>query len=109
MVAITGPRQSGKTTLAQQVFPEKSYISLEPLDNREFANQNPRGFLEEYREGAIIDEVQHAPDLLSYIQDFVDKSPEVGRFILTGSQNLMLSQALSQTLAGRCGIKLWLS
>jgi predicted AAA+ superfamily ATPase len=104
VVAITGPRQSGKTTLAKQAFPKKSYISLEPLDSREFANQDPRGFLDEYKEGAIIDEVQHSPNLLSYIQDFVDKFPEPGRFILTGSQNLMLSQAISQTLAGRCGV-----
>ncbi len=104
VVVITGPRQSGKTTLSQQVFPDKAYISLEPIDTRRFAQEDPRGFFEEYGDGAIIDEVQHAPDLLSYLQDFVDRHPEPGRFILTGSQNLMLSEAISQSLAGRCGV-----
>jgi len=104
IVVITGPRQSGKTTLSQQAFPDKAYISLEPIDTRSFAQEDPRGFLEEYSEGAIIDEVQHAPDLLSYLQDFVDKHPEPGRFILTGSQNFMLFEAISQSLAGRCGV-----
>ena len=104
VVVVTGPRQSGKTTLTQQAFPEKNYISLEALDNRAFASEDPRGFLEEYKEGAVIDEIQHTPELLSYIQDVIDKNPKKGRFILTGSQNFMLSQAISQTLAGRCGI-----
>lgn len=104
VVVVTGPRQSGKTTLTQQAFPQKKYISLEPLDSRAFANEDPRGFLEEYKEGAIIDEVQHAPELLSYIQDFIDKHPKNGQFILTGSQNFMLTQAISQSLAGRCGV-----
>jgi predicted AAA+ superfamily ATPase len=104
VVVLTGPRQSGKTTLSQQVFSEKTYISLEPIDTRSYATEDPRGFLDEYKQGAIIDEVQHAPDLLSYIQDFVDKHPEPGRFILTGSQNFMLSQSISQSLAGRCGV-----
>ena len=104
VVVITGPRQSGKTTLSQQVFPHKTYVSLEPLDTRSYAIEDPRGFLDEYRQGAILDEVQYAPALLSYIQDFVDKHPEPGRFILTGSQNFMLSQSISQSLAGRAGI-----
>lgn len=104
VTVLTGPRQSGKTTLAQQAFSEKEYISLEPLDNRLFAIEDPRGFLNEYKDGAIIDEVQNAPELFSYIQDFVDRHPQTGRFILTGSQNLMLSQAISQSLAGRCGV-----
>lgn len=104
VVVLTGPRQSGKTTLSQQAFPDKAYVSLEPIDIRSYANEDPRGFLDEYRQGAIIDEVQHAPDLLSYIQDSVDKHPEPGRFVLTGSQNLMLSQSVSQSLAGRSGV-----
>lgn len=104
VTVITGPRQSGKTTLAKLSFPDKNYVSLEPLDTRAFAIQDPRGFLDEYRDGAIIDEVQNAPELLSYIQDFVDNNPQTGRFILTGSQNFMLSQAISQSLAGRCGV-----
>ncbi len=104
VTAITGPRQSGKTTLSQQTFPEKAYISLEPLDNRSYASEDPRGFLDEYAQGAIIDEVQHVPGLLSYLQDFVDRHPEPGRFILTGSQNLQLAQSVAQSLAGRCGL-----
>ncbi len=104
VVLLDGPRQSGKTTLAKAAFPDKSYVSLEPLDTREFARTDPRGFLSEYRAGAIIDEVQHTPDLVSYIQDEVDKHPAVGRFILTGSQNLTVSRAVSQSLAGRVGI-----
>jgi len=103
VVVVTGPRQSGKTTLCQNTFPEKAYVSLESLDNRDYAHSDPRGFLEEYREGAIIDEVQQAPDLLSYLQSEVDSEPEAGRFILTGSQHFGLSQAISQSLAGRCG------
>jgi len=71
---------------------------------RSYAIEDPRGFLNEYKDGAIIDEVQHAPDLLSYLQDFVDQNPDPGQFILTGSQNLVLSQSISQSMAGRCGI-----
>ncbi|MGB0849502.1 MAG: ATP-binding protein, partial [Thiolinea sp.] len=104
VVVLTGPRQSGKTTLSQQAFPGKAYVSLEPMDMRSYALEDPRGFLDEYRDGAIIDEVQHVPDLLSYLQDFVDRYPDPGRFILTGSQNLLLSQSVSQSMAGRCGI-----
>ena len=104
VVVLTGPRQSGKTTLARGAFPDKSYISLEPLDNRRYAQEDPRGFLEEYSDGAIIDEVQHAPELPSYLQDFVDRHADPGRFILTGSQNLMLSQSISQSMAGRAGV-----
>src|SRR5690606_9058642 len=104
VVLVDGPRQSGKTTLCKGAFPEKAYVSLEPVDNREYAISDPRGFLSEYQKGAIIDEVQYAPDLLSYLQDSVDRNPEPGRFILTGSQNLAISQGLSQSLAGRVGI-----
>lgn len=104
VTVITGPRQSGKTTLSREAFPDKSYASLEPIDMRSYALEDPRGFLDEYQNGAIIDEVQHAPELLSYLQDFVDQNPEPGRFILTGSQNLILSQSIAQSMAGRCGI-----
>lgn len=101
VVAITGPRQSGKTTLAKRTFPKYKYISLEDLDNREFAISDPRGFLEKFSNGAIIDEIQKAPDLLSYIQTITDKNNIPGEFIITGSENLLLSQNISQTLAGR--------
>jgi predicted AAA+ superfamily ATPase len=104
VVLLDGPRQSGKTTLTKAAFPDKAYVTLEPLDTREFARTDPRGFLSQYHGGAIIDEVQHAPDLLSYLQDEVDRDPTPGRFILTGSQNLAISHAVSQSLAGRAGI-----
>jgi predicted AAA+ superfamily ATPase len=103
-VVVTGPRQSGKTTLCQIVFPAKAYVSLEALDTREFAFSDPRGFLAEYGDGAIIDEIQHVPELLSYLQSDIDARPDPGRFILTGSQHFGLSQSISQSLAGRCGI-----
>lgn len=101
MVTITGPRQSGKTTLCRMAFPEKAYVSLEPPDIREFAQKDPRAFLGQYGQGAIIDEVQRVPDLLSYIQVEVDAKASAGRFILTGSANFALLQSLSQSLAGR--------
>jgi predicted AAA+ superfamily ATPase len=104
VVLVDGPRQSGNTTLCRGAFPDKAYLSLESLDNREFARSDPRGFLAEYAAGAVVDEVQHAPDLLSYLQDEVDRDPTPGRFILTGSQNLAISRAVSQSLAGRVSI-----
>ncbi len=104
VVAITGPRQAGKTTLCKAAFPDKAYVSLESLDNRDFARQDPRGFLSEYRRGAIIDEIQQVPELTSYLQDAVDSDATPGRFILTGSQHFALSQSISQSLAGRCGV-----
>src|SRR6056297_3596701 len=103
-VVVTGPRQSGKTTLCQMTFPNKPYVSLEALDIREFAINDPRGFLAEHADGAIIDEIQQVPDLLSYLQSDIDSRPEPGRFIMTGSQHFSLSQSISQSLAGRCGI-----
>jgi uncharacterized protein len=101
VVAVTGPRQSGKTTLCRASFPEHAYVSLEPIDTRDFAASDPRGFLSQYAGPVILDEVQRVPDLFSYIQEEVDRAPEHGRFILTGSEHFGLSQAISQSLAGR--------
>jgi len=101
VITITGPRQSGKTTLAQMTFPGKAYVSLEATDERAFALQDPRGFLRRFPEGVILDEIQQAPDLTSYLQGMVDADPTPGRFILTGSRNLAVREAVSQSLAGR--------
>ena len=104
VVTVTGPRQSGKTTLCRTVFPDRPYVSLEGMDMRTYARGDPRGFLREYHDGAVIDEVQRAPDLTSYLQEVVDENPEPGRFVLTGSQHFGLTQAVSQSLAGRVGV-----
>ncbi|MCF7977618.1 MAG: ATP-binding protein [Chromatiaceae bacterium] len=104
VVAVTGPRQSGKTTLCRAAFPDHPYVSLETLDTRDFARDDPRGFLAQYRQGAVLDEIQRTPQLLSYLQTEVDERPDAGRFILTGSQHLGLSEAIAQSLAGRCGL-----
>jgi predicted AAA+ superfamily ATPase len=101
VVTVTGPRQSGKTTLCRQSFPRRPYVSLEPPDVHDFARTDPRGFLARFPKGALIDEVQRAPELLSYIQDDVDRHPDAGRYVLTGSQHLGLVEGVSQTLAGR--------
>ena len=103
-VLVTGPRQSGKTTLCQMAYPDRRYVSLEALDIRDFARSDPRGFLAEYADGAIIDEIQHVPELFNYLQSDIDTRPDPGRFILTGSQHFGLSQSIAQSLAGRCGI-----
>lgn len=104
IVSVTGPRQAGKTTLCRATFPTLPYVSLEPLDVREFATRDPRGFLAAYSNGAILDEVQRAPDLFSYLQSDVDERPESGRYILTGSQQFALSASIKQSLAGRTGL-----
>jgi len=104
VLTLTGPRQSGKTTLCRMLFPGKPYFSLEALDTREFAVTDPRGFLAQVPDGAVLDEVQQAPGLLSYLQESVDQDPRPGRFILTGSENLALNQAVAQSLAGRTAI-----
>jgi len=101
IVVLTGPRQSGKTTLARHAFPGHDYVTLEDPDVRERVTADPRGFLAGRKTGLLIDEVQRAPALLSYLQSAVDTAPDVGRFVLTGSQNLLLSAAVSQSLAGR--------
>jgi predicted AAA+ superfamily ATPase len=103
-VAITGPRQSGKTTLARVTFPEHPYVSLENPDTRAFAEADPRAFLDQYRNGAILDEIQRCPDLFSYLQGSVDADAHPGRFILTGSQQFDLRSRISQSLAGRVGL-----
>ncbi len=108
VVTITGPRQSGKTTLTRVCFPNKPYVNLEAPDTWSYAHDDPRGFLAQYPDGAIIDEVQKLPDLLSYIQVIVDEKNQKGQFILTGSENLLLSDKISQSLAGRTAIlNLW--
>lgn len=105
VVMLTGPRQSGKTTLCREALPHKAYISLENPDTREFALSDPRGFLAQYPEGLIIDEAQRAPELFSYIQGIVDeKKKKKGLFVLTGSQNFQLLDKVNQSLAGRTAI-----
>lgn len=100
-VTLTGPRQSGKTTLCRTVFPQRPYVTLEAPDERLFATEDPRAFLAQFPEGAILDEVQRVPDLLSYLQGVIDNDPTPGRWILSGSQNLSLLESISQSLAGR--------
>lgn len=100
-VAVVGPRQSGKTTLTRTTFPEKEYVSLENPDHRNFAQEDPRGFLAQYPKGAILDEAQRIPEIFSYLQQVLDESAESGQFILTGSNNFLLQQNIVQSLAGR--------
>jgi predicted AAA+ superfamily ATPase len=102
-VAVTGARQTGKTTLVKQVFKNKPYLSLENPDTRNFALEDPRGFLESYPDGAILDEVQRTPVLFSHLQEILDNSKVKGLFVLSGSNNFLLQQTISQTLAGRVG------
>jgi len=104
VVTVIGPRQSGKTTVVQYTFPNKPYISLEDLDNRNLAHSDPRSFLEQFSNGAILDEIQRVPELLSYIQTIVDLNQQKGQFILTGSHQLALHQAITQSLAGRTAL-----
>ena len=103
-VLIVGPRQSGKTTLAKFTFPDKPYVSLENPDERELAFQDPRAFLNRYPNGAILDEVQLAPLLLNYLQEILDNTEDDGLFVLTGSNNILLQDHITQTLAGRIGV-----
>lgn len=103
IVAIIGPRQSGKTTLVKYLFPKKDYVNFENPDIRLFAIQDPRGFLSAYTEGAIFDEIQRVPELFSYLQQIVDDNNKAGQYILTGSNNFLLQESISQSLAGRVG------
>ena len=102
-IAVVGPRQSGKTTIARKVFPRKPYVSLEDPDERQMALDDPRYFLSRFNKGAIIDEAQRVPELFSYLQSIIDKTNKDGLFVLTGSNNFLLQQSISQTLAGRIG------
>lgn len=104
VVAVTGPRQSGKTTLVRAAFADKPYVSLEDMDIREFAQADPRAFLAQYPDGAILDEAQRCPDLFSYLQTRVDADRRRGLFVLTGSQQFGLLSSIGQTLAGRVGL-----
>jgi len=105
VLTVTGPRQSGKTTLVRAAFKNYEYVSLELPDERDFATEDPRGFLERFDGPVILDEVQRVPDLFSYIQVLVDEHQDwTGRFILTGSHNFLLLESISQSLAGRCAV-----
>lgn len=104
VVTITGPRQSGKTTLVKQTYPKMDYVSLEDLDTREYAKKDPRDFLSQYPNSVILDEIQKVPSLLSYIQTIVDSEKINGRYILTGSNQFEYLTFISQSLAGRTGI-----
>ena len=104
IIALTGPRQSGKTTLLKNIFPDYQYISLEDPDYREFAQNDPKGFLKNFSENIIFDEVQRVPHLFSYLQTVVDASGKMGQFILSGSQNFHLLQQITQSLANRVAL-----
>ncbi len=105
VLAVLGPRQSGKTTLVRRLFPDFHYLSLENLDTRNFAIEDPRRFLSQFNEKVIFDEIQRAPALFSYLQEKIDEKPnQGGRFVLTGSQNYLLMESVSQSLAGRVGL-----
>ena len=103
-VTLTGPRQSGKSTLCRGLFPRLPYANLEAPDVRAFATDDPRGFLAQFPGGAVIDEVQRAPELPSYLQGIIDAAPSPGRWILTGSQNFALLHSVGQSLAGRSAV-----
>ena len=102
-IAVIGPRQSGKTTLVRAVFPEKPYVSLENLEARSYALEDPKAFLNQFPHGAVLDEVQRTPALFSYLQQIIDESDQKAQFILTGSNNFLLQQNITQSLAGRVG------
>ncbi len=104
IVAIFGPRQAGKTTLARYLFKKYKYVSLEEYDHRQLATEDPRGFLKLYSKNVVIDEAQRAPQLFSYLQTHVDNLEGNGLFVLTGSQNYLLMENISQSLAGRVGL-----
>lgn len=104
VLTLTGPRQSGKTTTSRAVFPDHDYVSLEAPDVRQWALSDPRGFLGQFKRGVILDEIQNAPDLPSYIQGMVDQDDQPGRFVLTGSHHLAISESVAQSLAGRSAV-----
>lgn len=104
ILALTGPRQSGKTTLLKKLFPDYEYVSLENPDERSFATEDPNGFLQRYASKAILDEVQRVPELFNYLQTVVDASGQMGQYILSGSQNFHLIKSITQSLAGRVAL-----
>ncbi len=104
VVTVLGPRQSGKTTLCKMAFPEKPYVNLEQPDVREFAQQDSKAFLAQFPDGAVLDEIQNVPSLLSWIQVLTDADPRKGRFVLTGSHQLQVSAQVTQSLAGRTAV-----
>ena len=103
IISLTGPRQSGKTTLARLAFPGHAYVSLELPQEREWAIDDPIGFLDRFPDGAVLDEVQHCPELFSHLQVRVDADGRMGRYVLTGSQQFGLNERITQSLAGRVG------
>jgi len=104
VISITGPRQSGKTTLVKKVFKGYTYINFEDPEIRQFATEDPKGFMAQYKGQVVIDEAQYVPNIFSYIQLAVDNNPQKGQYILTGSQNFLLLEYISQSLAGRVAI-----
>lgn len=104
IIAITGPRQSGKTTFCKQLRPDYQYLNMELADNQEFARKDPRGFLEKYQGGVILDEVQNVPELFPYLQFYTDERGRNGEYILSGSQHFLLLEKITQSLAGRVAI-----
>jgi uncharacterized protein len=108
VVTVTGPRQSGKTTLVRRLFADLPYVLLEDPDHRRLATEDPRGFLARYGDGVVLDEAQRAPELFSYLQGLVDDDPTPGRFILTGSQQFGLLSGITQSLAGRAAMTVML-
>ena len=103
-IVLTGPRQSGKSTLCQKVFARLPYVTLESPDVRAFSLEDPRGFLKQFPKGAVLDEIQNSPQLPSYLQEIIDRDPAPGRWILTGSHNLSVMESTSQSLAGRSAV-----
>ena len=104
IVAVMGPRQSGKTTLCQMLKPEFNYVNLEDISARDFAKSDPKGFLETHRNGVIIDEIQYVPELFSYLQVYTDQRKLNGEYLITGSQHFLMSERISQSLAGRVAL-----
>ena len=103
IIAITGPRQSGKTTLVRELFIDKPYVSFEDIDQYRFALEDPRGFLGQFKNGAVLDEIQRCPELFNYLQGIVDKDGRNGIYVLTGSSQFHLNRQISQSLADRVG------
>lgn len=104
LLVLTGPRQSGKTTLAQQLRPDYRYVNLELAENQDFAQSDPHGFLQSYQGGVILDEVQYVPQLFPYLKHYTDQRNRAGEYILTGSQHFLLMEKIAQSLAGRIGL-----